>query len=159
MVYKDDLFVFKATPCNDVYESVVCDNNLSNVLAIDSSNELDHASLWHCRLGHVNKKRIAQLQKDGVLELFDLKSNDVCESCLLGKMTNSPFTGSLQRGEGLLDLLHTDVCGPFRSTTKGDNRYYLTFIDDNSRYGYLYLIKHKSDTFEKLHETSHLSTT
>jgi len=152
LVHKDDLFVFKATPCNGVYESVVCDNNLSNVLAIDSSNELDHASLWHCRLGHINKKRIAQLQKDGVLESFDLKSNDACESCLLGKMTKSPFTGSLQRGEGLLDLIHTDVCGPFRSTTKDDNRYYVTFIDDYSRYGYVYLIKHKSDTFEKFKE-------
>ncbi|KAJ9554596.1 hypothetical protein OSB04_018641 [Centaurea solstitialis] len=155
LVYKDDLFVFKATPYNGVYESVVCDNNLSNVLAIDSSNELDDASLWHCRLGHINKKRIAQLQKDGVLESFDLKSNDGCESCLLGKMTKSPFTGSLQRGEGLLDLIHTDVCGPFRSTTKDGNRYYVTFIDDYSRYGYVYLIKHKSDTFEKFKEFKH----
>ncbi|KAJ9544124.1 hypothetical protein OSB04_023831 [Centaurea solstitialis] len=112
-----------STPCNGVYEYVVCDNNLSNVLAIDYSNELDDASLWHCRLGHINKKRIAQLQKDGVLESFDLKSNDGCESCLLGKMTKSPFTGSLERGEGL--------------------------------YGYVYLIKHKSNTFEKFKEFKH----
>ena len=53
----------------------------------------------------ISKKRIGQLQKDGVLESFDLKSDDSCESCLLGKMTKSPFTG-LVMGEGLLRLLH-----------------------------------------------------
>ena len=83
-----------------------------------------------------------------MLESFDFKSDDVCESCLLGKMTKSPFTGTCERGEGLLDLVHTDVCGPFRSTTKDGDRYYVTFTDDFSRYGYVYLIKHKSDTFE-----------
>ncbi|GJR55631.1 retrotransposon protein, putative, ty1-copia subclass, partial [Tanacetum coccineum] len=85
---------------------------------------------------------------DGVLESFDFKSDDVCESCLLGKMTKSPFTGSYERGEGLLDLVHTDVYGPFRSATKDGKRYYVTFTDDFSIYGYVYLIKHKSDTFE-----------
>ncbi|GJV38045.1 putative RNA-directed DNA polymerase [Tanacetum coccineum] len=63
-------------------------------------------------------------------------------------MTKSPFTGSCERGEGLLDLVHTDVCGPFRSATKDGKRYYVMFTNDFSRYGYVYLIKHKSDTFE-----------
>ena len=141
-------FIFKASPCKGIYESVDCVVNDSNLFNVGSSTEVDKSSLWHARLGHINKKRIAQLQKDGVLESFELKSDDVCESCLLGKMTKSPFTGSCERGEGLLDLVHTDVCGPFRSTTRDGNRYYVTFTDDFSRYGYVYLIKHKSDTFE-----------
>ena len=105
-------FYFKALPCDGVYEAVsVVDNLGNNVLCIDSTNNnnLDKASLWHCRLGHISKKRIGQLQKDGVLESFDLKSDDSCESCLLGKMTKSPFTGSCERSEGLLDLVHKDV--------------------------------------------------
>ncbi|KAI3711037.1 hypothetical protein L2E82_40840 [Cichorium intybus] len=44
--------------------------------AIDASSGIEKACLWHCRLGHINKKRIAQLQKDGVLESFDLGSDD-----------------------------------------------------------------------------------
>ncbi|GJR13998.1 retrotransposon protein, putative, ty1-copia subclass [Tanacetum coccineum] len=64
------------------------------------------------------------------------------------EMTKSPFTRTCERGEGLLDLVHTDVCGPFRSTTKDGKRYYITFTDDFSRYGFVYLIKHKSGTFE-----------
>ncbi|GJY34865.1 retrotransposon protein, putative, ty1-copia subclass [Tanacetum coccineum] len=43
---------------------------------------------------------------------------------------------------------HSDVCGPFRYATKDEKCYYVTFTDDFSRYGYVYLVKHKSDTFE-----------
>ena len=45
-----------------------------------NSNVLDKSCVWHCRLGHVNKKRIIGLQKDGILESFDQDSNDVYES-------------------------------------------------------------------------------
>ncbi|GJZ45060.1 retrotransposon protein, putative, ty1-copia subclass [Tanacetum coccineum] len=149
LVYSNGCFMFKASPCKGIYETVECISHNGNViLNVGSSNELDKSKLWHSRLGHVNKKRIAQLQKDGVLESFDFKSNDVCESCLLGKMTKSPFTESCERGEGLLDLVHTDMCGPFQTATKDRKRYYVTFTDDFSRYGYVYLIKHKSDTFK-----------
>ncbi|KAI3499715.1 hypothetical protein L1887_35524 [Cichorium endivia] len=152
-VFQNGISVFTALPCDGVYETMQCIDNLGHsVNFIDSSSGVEKACLWHCRLGHINKKRIAQLQKDGVLESFDLKSNDVCESCLLGKMTKSPFKGSFERGEGLLDIIHTDVCGPFRSTTKDGTRFYVTFTDDFSRYGYIYLIKHKSDTFEEFKE-------
>ncbi|GKA38187.1 calmodulin-interacting protein 111 isoform X1 [Tanacetum coccineum] len=54
-------------------------HNGNVILNVGSSNELDKSKLWHSCLGHVNKKRIAQLQKDGVLEPFDFKSDDGCE--------------------------------------------------------------------------------
>ena len=140
-------------PYNGIYETVIVVDNLGNdVLCVDSSNSMDKSCLWHCRLGHVNKKRIAQLQKDRVLESFDLRDDDVCESCLLGKMTKSPFTGTCERSEGLLDLIRTDVCGPFKTATRDANRFHVSFTDDYSRYGYIYLIKHKSETFEKFKE-------
>ncbi|GJU93276.1 putative RNA-directed DNA polymerase [Tanacetum coccineum] len=154
LIYLNGCFMFKASPCKGIYETVECIDNGNVILNVGSSNELDKSKLWHSRLGHINKKRIAQLQKDGVLESFDFKSDDVCESCLLGKMTKSPFTGTCERGEGLLDLVHTDVCGPFQSATKDGKHYYVTFTDDFSRYGYVYLIKHKSDTFESVQKVS-----
>ncbi|GJU77495.1 retrotransposon protein, putative, ty1-copia subclass [Tanacetum coccineum] len=124
LVYLNGCFMFKASPCKGIYETAECISHNGNViLNVGSSNELDKSKLSH--LGHVNKKRIAQLQKDEMLESFDFKSDDVCECCLLGNMTKSPFIGSCKRGEGLLDLVHTDVCGPFRSATKHGKRYYL----------------------------------
>ena len=75
--FYNGVFYFKALTCNGVYETVNVVDNLGNdVLHIDSSNELDKACLWHCRLGHVSKKRIGQLQKAGVLDSFDLRSDD-----------------------------------------------------------------------------------
>ena len=157
-VYRGDVFYFKASPCNGIFECVdLIGNNISNkeILNVSSTSNTDLSKLWHCRLGHINEKRIPQLQKDEVLESFDLKSDDRCESCLLGKMTKSPFKGSFERGEDLLEIVHTDVCGPFRTSTKDGYRYYVTFTDDFSRYGYVYLIKHKSDTFELFKRYQH----
>ncbi|KAJ9556430.1 hypothetical protein OSB04_011044 [Centaurea solstitialis] len=152
LVYKNNVLYFKANPCHGIYETsiTVRDNRSSiyNVESTQSKNGLDKLYLWHCRLGHISKKRITKLQLDGILESFDHTSNDECESCLLGKMTKAPFTGTCERGKDLLDIVHTDVCGPFRSATRHDERYFVTFIDDFSRYGYVYLIKHKSETIE-----------
>ena len=49
--------------------------------------------LWRCRLGHIGKKRIERLHKDGLLDSFHYESIETCESCLLGKMTKAPFVG------------------------------------------------------------------
>ncbi|GKC20519.1 retrotransposon protein, putative, ty1-copia subclass [Tanacetum coccineum] len=78
--------------CKGIYETIECISHIGNViLNVGSSNELDKSKLWHSHLGHINKKRIAQLQTDRVLESFDFKSDDVCESCLLGKMTDEVY--------------------------------------------------------------------
>ena len=87
------MFYFEALPCDGVYETIMIVYNLgNNVFHINSSNGIDKACLWRFHLRHVNKKHMAQLQKDGVLESFDLRSDDTCESCLLGKMKKSSFT-------------------------------------------------------------------
>ena len=52
----------------------------------------------------------------------------------------------------LLEIIHADVCGPMSVDARGGYRYFLTFTDDLSRYGYIYLMKHKSETFEKFKE-------
>jgi hypothetical protein len=67
-------------------------------------------------------------------------------------MTKAPFTGILERTADLLELVHTDVCGPMSMTTRGGFQYFITFTDNFSRYGYVYLMKHKSKTFEKFKE-------
>ena len=77
---------------------------------------------------------------------------DACEPCLMGKMTKTPFSGTMERATDLLEIIHTDVCGLMSVDARGGYHYFLTFIDDLSRYGYIYLMKHKSETFEKFKE-------
>ena len=70
----------------------------------------------------------------------------------MGKMTKTPFSGTMERAIELLEIIHTDVCGPMNIEARGGYCYFLTFLDDLSRYGYIYLMKHKSETFEKFKE-------
>ena len=88
----------------------------------------------------------------GILESTGHDSFADCESCLAGKLTKHPFTGVGERANGLLVFIHTDVCGPFRTTTRNHERYFITSIDDYNRHAYVCLIKHKCETFEKFNE-------
>ncbi|GJX72987.1 putative RNA-directed DNA polymerase [Tanacetum coccineum] len=63
-------------------------------------------------------------------------------------MARKPFTHASERADDLLGIIHSDVCGPFRTTSREGANYYVTFTDDFSRYGYVYLIKHKHEVFE-----------
>jgi hypothetical protein len=103
------------------------------------------AYMWHCRLGHIGVKRMKKLHSDGLLESLDYESFETCEPCLMGKMTRTPFSGSMERATELLEIIHTDVCGPMSVPTRGGYRYFATFTDDLSRHGYTYLMKHKSE--------------
>ena len=83
---------------------------------------------------------------------FDYESFDTCESCLLGKMTKTPFIGKGERSTELLSLIPTDVCGPMSTQARNGFSYFLTFTNDHSRYGHVYLLKYKSEVFEKFKE-------
>ena len=92
------------------------------------------------------------IHADGLLESLDYESVDACEPCLMGKMSKTPFSGTMERATDLLEIIHTDVCGPMNIEARGRYRNFLTFTDDLSIYGYIYLMKQKSKTFEKFKE-------
>ena len=103
-------------------------------------------------LGHINPNIIQRLIKDGLLEPLDFDEFPVCESCLEGKMTKRPSNAKGRRAQKLLELVHTDVCGLMSTQAKGGYEYFITFIDDYSRYGYVYLMRWKSEALEKFKE-------
>ena len=110
------------------------------------------AYLWHLRLGHINSNKIQRLIKDGLLESLDFDKFPICESCLEGKMTKRPFNAKGRRAQELLELVHSDVYGPMLIQARGGYEYFITFTDDYSRFGYVYLMKRKFEAFEKFKE-------
>ncbi|KAL0378488.1 UNVERIFIED_CONTAM: Transposon Ty2-GR1 Gag-Pol polyprotein [Sesamum radiatum] len=86
------------------------------------------------------------------LEIDDLDHLPTCESYLKGKMTKKPFVGQSAIAKGLLDLVHTDVCGPLSIPARGGFSYFITFTDDHSRYGYVYLMRYQSEAFGRFKE-------
>ena len=57
--------------------------------------------LWHCHLGHNGVKRMKKLHSDELLESLDYESLGACEPCLMGKMTKTPFSGTMERASDL----------------------------------------------------------
>lgn len=80
------------------------------------------------------------------------KTKLICECCIQGKMTRLPFSESTNKSKQIFDLIHSDVCPIPQVTTPGNKKYVLTFIDDYSHYTKVYLLGHKSETFEKFKE-------
>ncbi|GJS80739.1 retrovirus-related pol polyprotein from transposon TNT 1-94 [Tanacetum coccineum] len=125
-VYKDNLFYFNAILRDgifgiDMHDHVCNDHSIYTCSNKKSKQNLDSTFLWHFRLAHINKKHIAKLQHDGLLESTDDESFDVCVSCISGKMARKPFTHAIERADDLLGLIHSDLCGPFRTTSREES--------------------------------------
>ncbi|GJU24256.1 retrotransposon protein, putative, ty1-copia subclass [Tanacetum coccineum] len=121
-VSKDNVFYFNAIPRDGIYE-------------IDMHNL------------YLNK-HMDMLQRDGLLQPTHDESHEKCKSCIFGKMVRKPFPYQVEKAKDLLGLIHADVCGPFRVVSREGASYFITFTDDFSCYGFVYLMKHKHEVFE-----------
>ena len=133
--------------------NVASDNNKigSSSAYIDVSCDVNVDSiLWHMRLGHINYNKMKKMANIGLIPNLDLDLKP-CESCISGKMTRKPFE-KLERAKDLLELIHSDICGPLNVKTHRGMKYFITFTDDYSRYGYIYLLKNRSDALQKFIE-------
>jgi hypothetical protein len=92
-IYYNDIFYAHCPLVNELYVLNLEDKSICNInMKRARLDDLNLTFIWHCRLGHINK-RIKRLHKDGLLSSFDFESFDTCKSCLLGKMTKTPFIG------------------------------------------------------------------
>jgi hypothetical protein len=109
--------------------------------------------LWHKRLGHLHYEALPDLQNMVCgMPSISLSKNEICKGCMLGKNIRKEFPSSDNKAQGILDLVHSDVCGPMSSPSLNGCLYYAIFIDDYSRKCWIYFLKDKSDTFNKFKE-------
>jgi len=97
---------------------------------------------WHARHSHINQDRMSGLAKEDLLDQLIKFKSPRCESCLTGEGTTKPF-GKASRPSSSLELIHSDICGPMNVKARHMAFYFYTFIDDYSRYGYVYLLSHR----------------
>ena len=114
-------------------------------------------SLWHCRYGHLGYDNLKLLHEKSMVDGLNLNSKDQvdrnCQGCAMGKQHRQPFPKKSQsRSSQPLELIHSDVCGPMSVNSVGGSRYFVTFIDDYSRFTTVYFMKHKSEVLEKFKE-------
>ncbi|GJX45634.1 zinc finger, CCHC-type containing protein [Tanacetum coccineum] len=96
-----------------------------------STSKLNDSILWHARLGHVHFKRMQDMSKDGLIPAFDMDT-EKCKTCMLNKITKKPFQ-NVKRETEVLELIHSDLCDLHATTSLGNKKYFVTFIDDASR--------------------------
>src|SRR5436189_5604766 len=102
---------------------------------------------WHRRLGHIGQDRLSRLVKSGLTGSLTKVTLPTCQFCLAGKAIRKSF-GKTRRTSAPLDLIHSDICGPMSARNRTNTPYFITFIDDYSRYSHIYLISHKSEALK-----------
>lgn len=126
---------------------------------VTSAGECVHA--WHRRFGQRDCDAVMKLKN--LVQGVDVKGcncKEICEACIQGKMQRKPFPeASESTTSEVMELVHTDICGPMRAKTIGGRRYFLTFVDDYSKYTVVYILRKKSDAFDKLQEYVEMART
>jgi len=109
-------------------------NKISNISSFVAN--VEYSNMGHARLRHVNLNSIKRIMSLNLIpkSLIDLKQK--CETCI-------------EREINLLELVHCDVCDSNDLLTLGGKRYFITFIDDFSKYCYVYSVNHKNELFDK----------
>ena len=106
----------------------------------------DDTELWHRRLCHLNYGSMELLKSS--LPAFRSNSPPLCDTCQLGKSIRKIPRQHVSRSKAILDLVHSDLSGKFSSPSIGNSNYYITFLDDYSRFCVIYFLRNKSDAFE-----------
>jgi hypothetical protein len=126
------LFRFSVSDC--------CNKSVNNIC--DDINESD-ASIWHSRLCHLNFGSMSRLSSLNLILNLSIVKGSKCQSCVQSKQTQKSHKTADDRHLASLELIHSDICEMNDALTEGGQRYFMTIIDDASRYCYVYLLKTK----------------
>ena len=155
IINEDEDVVGSATKCGSLY---YLNYQMINPLQrINTVKERSCINVWHHRYGHLSITSLKKLANEKLVN--GLSCDDVsdemefCESCVQGKIHRTPFpTAGGKRAEAPLVLVHSDVCGKMNSKSLSGAEYFLTFIDDKTRYVWVYILKRKSEVLRRFQE-------
>lgn len=112
------------------------------------SSSVDESTLWHRRFGHFNFDALKHMYDKCLVQNMPvvLSPIEVCDVCQFGKQTRIPFPiNQSWRAVEKLQLVHSDVCGPMSSPSLNGSKYFVLFIDDFSRFCWVYFLQQKSE--------------
>lgn len=127
--------------CESIFKLNVINNNKSTFAYI-----VESCDLWHIGLGHVNFRKIKDMMNSSLMPKINRILNE-CTTYMLTKITRLPFK-RVERSSKILDLIHSNVCD-LHGWNIGGKWYFVTFIDDCTRYCCVYLMHSKDEILDK----------
>ena len=108
---------------------------------------------WHKRFAHVDPYNIIDMVNKNVITGVDITKSTsgefTCDGCVLGKGHRNPIPKkSMSRASQILELVHSDLNGPIDVMSLGGSRYFITFIDDFSKWTTVYMMRKKSESLK-----------
>nr|GEV69108.1 zinc finger, CCHC-type [Tanacetum cinerariifolium] len=152
-MFNKSLQIYYVTYVSEVYFVQDDDVTWLNIVfdnigsAFISTSKLNDSILWHAILGHVHFKRMQDMSKDGLIPAFDMDT-EKCKTCMLTKITKKPFKNIKHETE-VLELIHSDLCDLHANPSLENKKYFVTFINDSSRFCYVYLLHSKDEALDK----------
>ena len=104
-------------------------------------------AVWHLRLGHSNSRVLQQLQTSKEIQVNKSRSNPVCQPCQMGKSSRLQFFQSSSHVASPLHRIHCDLWGPSPVSSSQGFRFYAVFIDDCTRFSWLYPLHNKAEFY------------
>lgn len=120
-----------------------------------NTNDMSEKEKWHRVLGHVNFKYLDILVKNQLLNGIPSKIEGEfmkCKTCIENKMSNSPFKNERSKAKKISEIIHTDVCGPFKTVGFRGEKYFISFIDDYSKVAKVFIMKSKTEVYDCMKE-------
>lgn len=116
--------------------------------APDKDRKTNYLKTWHERYCHLNESELKNLVAKDLVKGVTFNVSDefpVCESCARGGIPPTPFPEGAKRSEEPLGVVHTDVRGPMRTASLGGAKYFVTFVDDRSRWVEVHFAKGRGE--------------
>jgi hypothetical protein len=134
----------------DSINVVSSENNVNVSSSKNNRKRIDDISskLWHRCLDHISRRRIERLVKESILPSLEFSDFEQCIDCIKGKYIKQ-IKKNAKRSAWILEIIHTDICGLFPIASMDGYDSFITFMDDYSRYGYIYPIKERSEALDK----------
>ena len=156
-LYQDSLLISTRVLCGNLYRlefffslpsiyATLYVNTVSSTKCLRLNEK--SSTLWHTRLSHISRQRIKRLIKDEILLDLNFTYFDTCVDYIKGKLIAKVRNAKVIRCTEFLGVIHTYICGLLAPLVVGGQKYFITFIDDYSRYGFVKLIFEKSDSLE-----------
>jgi hypothetical protein len=147
VVSKHGTFVGKGYDCGGLFRLSLHDVCNKMVNSVHFSDESD---LWHSRFCYASFGCLMRLANLNLIPKFKLVKKSKCHVCVESKQPRKPHKAAEARNLAPLELVHSDLREMNGILTKGGKRYFLTFIDDSTRFCYVYLLKTKDEAFNYL---------